>query len=195
MKNNCIVKRMKNKLIQSSTKFWRKNRKKKNKRESKVNLFEPKLNLFCVCERRRTFFFGRDANKLLWSSIRVKRNTMFKKLFGSISNALTLAFMGYEIGSHVNKENEEESNVHSSITETVKNNIYEENHNELVIIVSIIIVILLLAAIAVKILFAKNRLVWVLASEKKKGERRKVKPSHVGTKTTQTATQQKVSRI
>lgn len=81
---------------------------------------------------------------------------MFKKVFGNVLNAITLAFMGYEAGSHMGKNEKEESISHSSI-ESVKQE--QVNHNEIIIIVSIIIVILLLAAVASKILFGKGRLV------------------------------------
>lgn len=84
---------------------------------------------------------------------------MFKKIGASISNALTVGLMGYEVGTHFTKANKEESVVQPTIIETVKSNAQEENHTEFIIIVGIIIVILILAAIAAKILFAKNRLV------------------------------------
>lgn len=84
---------------------------------------------------------------------------MFKKLMNNLANAGTLAFMGYEIGSQVNSPNKEDSIERSSIVETVKLNTNEENHSEIIIIVGIIIMILILAAIASKILCAKNRLV------------------------------------
>lgn len=81
---------------------------------------------------------------------------MFKKVFNGLSNAVTLAFMGYEYGSHVNKAKEEESKANQHVDNTKQEN---ADHNEIIIIVSFIIVILILAAIASKILCTKNRLV------------------------------------
>lgn len=70
----------------------------------------------------------------------------FKSLIGRLSNAGTLAMLGYEVGTHKGDDHNDH----------IEKN---ENHNTVIVVSGIVLIIGILAAMITKIILAKRRIV------------------------------------
>lgn len=81
-----------------------------------------------------------------------------QKIMEKLASAGTIALLGYEVGSHINENDENNS---------IKNSANTENHDTTVVIFGIIILVIILLAILAK-LFVKRPIVWIFKDKKKK---------------------------
>lgn len=74
--------------------------------------------------------------------------TMYNKILGKLANAGTVAMLGYEIGSHVEQNQEEH------VPTTTKSD------NSDIMILVIVFLLLIIAALVIKMLIKKRAIVW-----------------------------------